>query len=164
MTADRDQLPRQFEPGDVLHYTPSGAFEPMHCRQATAVVYEDGRAVDTFWGIDDRSDGHVLNDKELETAELKFRLGEFRKLGEHWDRKNDEWMTYAPADRQRIGSQHQYQSTYYVRIGAEPDLDTQIANARAELEEAEEAVKSAERRLCWKREDLAKLEGQRVTS
>src|SRR4051812_3135615 len=94
----------QFQPGDVIGYTPAGG---THCRQATAVVREDGRAVDTFWGLEN-SQGHVLSDKELASAELRFRLGEFRKLGEHWDRKHDEWMTYAPADRQRIGSQHQY--------------------------------------------------------
>lgn len=158
MTPDSRQLLRHFEPGDVLDYIPKHG---NHCRQATAVVYEDG-AVDTFWGVNRYSEGYLLGDQEIEGAELRFPLGDFRKLGEHWEHKREEWLTYAPADRQRIGSQHQYQSTYYVRIGAEPDLDTQIANAREALAEAEREVSSAQQRIQLRWEDLAKLEAGRV--
>lgn len=149
------QTTTHFAPGDVLRYAPTGG---THCRQATAIVNENGCAVDTFWGVERYSDGHALSADELDTAELSFRLGDYRKLGEHWDHKHDEWMTYAPADRQRIGSQHQYQSTYYVRVGAEPDLETQIVNAREAVEEAERGVRSAESTLQRRREELARLE------
>jgi hypothetical protein len=148
-----------FKPGDVLSYVPVGGW---HARQGTAIVDERGCAVDTFWGVQGYSDGHVLSEAELAEAELKFRLGDYCKLGEHWDRKHDEWLTYAPEDRQMIGSQAQYQSTYYVRIGAEPDLNTQIQNARNAVEDAERGVSSAENRLHWARQDLARLESLRV--
>jgi hypothetical protein len=154
----REETTTQFVPGDVLRYAPTGG---THCRQCTAVVGENGCAVDTYWGVARYSDGHVLSAQELETAELLFRLGDFRKLGEHWDDKHDEWMTYAPADRQRIGSQNQYQSTYYVRVGAEPDLETQITNARDSVELAEGNVRIAESRLQWRRQELAELEAKR---
>jgi hypothetical protein len=147
-----------YAPGDVLRYVPTGG---THARQCTAIVGENGRAVDTYWGVGRCSDGHVLSAQELETAELVFRLGDFRKLGEHWDDKHDEWMTYAPADRQRIGSQNQWQSTYYVRVGAKPDLETQIANACEAVEDAERDVRSAQSTLQRRREHLAKLERSR---
>lgn len=145
-----------FEPGDVLDYIPS---DGHHCREGTALVNERGVAVDTFW--DSGSGAHVLNDTELATAGLRFRLADYHEIGKsHWDRGHKEtWLTYAPADRQIITAQHGLQSTLYVRNGAEPDLDTQIANAREAVQEAESAVGSAQARLGWRREDLAKLEG-----
>jgi hypothetical protein len=128
-----------FKPGDVLSYVPVGGW---HARQGTAIVDERGCAVDTFWGVQGYSDGHVLSEAELAEAELKFRLGDYCKLGEHWDRKHDEWLTYAPEDRQMIGSQ--------------------IQNARNAVEDAERGVSSAENRLHWARQDLARLESLRV--
>lgn len=149
---------RAFDPGDVLRYFPQ---DGNHCRQGTAIVHEDGRAVDTFWGLSGGNDGHVLRAGELEEAEVLFKLGEYRQLGEHWDKRHDEWLTYAPADRECIGSQHQYQSTYFVRIGAEPDLETQIRNAYEKLREAEEKLRSAGRSIEWAARDIAKLEAKR---
>jgi hypothetical protein len=161
MLSDRDQLLRQTErqPGDVLDYIPDGG---RHCREGIAIVNERGDAVDTFW--DSGSESHLLTEAELATAGLRFRLGDYRELGKtHWDRGHkDTWLTYAPADRQVTTAQHGLQSTLYVRNGAEPDLDTQIANAREAVQEAEHAVGSAQSRLEWRREDLAKLEAARV--
>lgn len=153
-----DSLPRQFAPGDVLRYSPTGG---THARQCTAIVLQNGNVMDTFWGLRPGDGGHYLSPEELATAELVFNLNDYRKLGEHWEPKRDEWLTYAPADRQRVGSQGQWQSTYYVRIGAGPDLETQIENARVAVEDA---VHSAERRLQWAREDLARLEASRVAA
>lgn len=143
------------KPGDVLRYAPIGGH---HARQGTAVVRADGCIIDTFWGPAGDSESHHLRPAELENAELLFNLSEYRKLGEHYDNKLQEWLKYAPADRARIGSQGQWQSTYYVRIGAEPDLPTQIANARERLADAESEVRAAKRTVEWRREDLAKLE------
>lgn len=150
---------RAFEPGAVLRYrTHDGS---NHCRQGTAIVHEDGRVVDTFWGLSGGNDGHVLRTSELEDAELLFKLGEYRQLGQHWDKCEEEWLTYAPADRELIGSQHQHQSTYFVRIGAEPDLETQIRNAYEKLREAEEALQSAGHKIEWAARDIALLEAKR---
>lgn len=145
----------RFKAGDVIRYVPDGGW---HARQGTAIVNEHGKAVDTFWGD---GSGHVLREKELAGAEVVFNLGDYRKLGEHFERRQDEWLKYAPEDRQRIGSQSQYQSTYYVRVGAEPSLDTQIENARVAVQDAESAVRSAQQTVEWRKEDLAKLEAER---
>lgn len=153
------QSSARFVPGDVIRYIPK---DGHHCRQATAIVYEDGCAVDTFWGLERWNSGHVLRDTEIEGAELLFKLADYRPLGAHYDNKLEEWLTYAPADRQRVGSQHQWQSTYFVRVGAQPDLDTQIANACKAVEEAEHEILSAQRRVEWRKEDLARLEAARV--
>lgn len=141
-------------PGDVLDYIP----ERYHCREGVAVVMESGTPVDTFWSLS--GDSHALTDAERATAGLRFRLSDYRKLGESWDDKKAEWLTYAPADRQVITSQHGLQRTYYVRIGSEPDLATQISNARERVAEAEAEVRAAEGFLERRREDLAELEAR----
>ena len=136
------------QPGDVLDYIPRERW----CREGTAIVLENGRAADTYWS----SERHILNEDELKTAGLRFRLSDFRQIP-----SQDEWMTYAPADRQVITAQHGLHRTYYVRIGAEPDLETQIANARDRLAQAEAEIATAMRRAEWRREDLAKLEAEK---
>lgn len=149
----------KFAPGDVLTYRPDPSkFMPNHCREGIAIVGDDGRALDTFWT--GGGDKHALTAVEWKSAELRFRLGEFRKLGESWDHRREEWLTYAPADRRTITSQHGHCCVYYVRNGADPDLDTQIANAREAVAEAERNVESAQRSLEWRREDLEKLEAK----
>jgi len=144
-------------PGDVLDYIPDR--ESRHCRESCAVVREDGRIFDTFWsgpkaglhGAD-----HELSDRELATAGLRFRLGDYREV-----KYEQEWLTFAPADRQYVSAQQGLQWTYYVREGAEPDLTTQIDNARGRVAEAERAVESAKASLERRRRELADLEAQR---
>lgn len=144
-------------PGDVLRYVPSR----RHCREGMAVVDEHGRSWDTFWD----SDRHHLTADELATAEVIGNLGDFKHLGSDacTGRRDHEleWGRYAPADRLAVTHQHRLQADYYVRRGATPDLDTQIANARSKVEEAEGNLGTAQRRLEWARRDLAKLEAQR---
>lgn len=137
------------KPGDVLDYVPSH----IHCREGIAIVQANGCALDTYWS----NDRYVLKSEEYATARLRFRLEDFREIAHE-----DEWMTYAPADRQVITSQHGLQRTYYLRIGSEPDLATQIENAREAVEKAEREVDSAQARLGRRREDLANLEATRV--
>jgi hypothetical protein len=151
-----------FSPGDVLDYIPDERWG-NHCREGIAIVNESGYAVDTFWGGYGGGNEHYLNEKEVETAGLLFRIGDYRKLGDHWGHHREEWLTYAPCDRQVITSQHRLQQTYYVRSGAEPNFATQIANAREAVREAERAVASAQLVVEWRREDLAKLENTGVT-
>lgn len=143
-----------FTPGDVLSYLPAH----HHCRQGTALVAENGRAFDTFWRIVPDNESHFLTEQELATAEVKFNVNDYDMLDEYAKGSEAKWKTYHPDDRGRIGSQHQWQSIYFVRKGAQPSLDTQIANAQADVEKAEADVRSAEHTLTWRREDLAKLE------
>jgi hypothetical protein len=146
-----------FTPGDVLSYIPKW----HHCRETTAFVREDGIAVDTFWRHTDSS-AAVLSEEEIATAEVRFNVNEFDALDIYSHSSRETWLTYHPDDRGRIPSQHGLQEALFVRKGAEPDLETQIANARREVEEALSEVDSAQRRLEWRREDLAKLEAGRV--
>lgn len=136
-------------PGDVLTYRP----ERNHCREGIAVVNEDGKAADTFWRVG--GDCH-LTAAELETVELRFRLGEYHEV-----KYVTEWLKYAPEDRQTITSQHGIQSIYYVRNGATEDLATQIAAAYAELREAEGELQSAGRKIEWAARKIAALEARR---
>lgn len=140
--------------GDVVSYLPK---DGPHCREATAIVVEDGRAFDTFWGPERDQYSHWLTPSEKATVEVEFNLDDFEPLDRYASRSAATWKTYHPDDRARIGSQHGLQQQYYVRKGARPDRGTQIKNAEVEVAEAEEAVRSAERRLEWKREDLATL-------
>jgi hypothetical protein len=145
--------------GDVLSYLPS----QHHCRQGTALVTEDGLAFDTFWGIRPDNQSHFLTPKELTTAEVKFNVNDFDMLDRYSRSSVSTWETYHADDRGRIGSQHQHQSVYFVRKGAQPDLGTQIENARGEVEEAESALRSAQYRLERRREGLARLEAAALT-
>jgi len=139
-----------FHEGDVLRYRPDRDVEPMHCREGLAIV-ADGRAFDTYWGFGGGR-RHVLTAPELANARLCFNLRDFREVSE------EEWLTHAPDDRGLVTAQHGWQSSYYVRVGAEPDLVTQIENARQAVVEAESAVRSAESTLEWRRKQLAELE------
>lgn len=149
-------------PGNVLSYIP----KDYHCRQGTAIVLEDGRgAVDTFWdefGKD--SNCHWLTGKELETAEVKFNVNDYEQIGTYGHcapSDEAEWARYRPEDRAHIGSQSQWCAVLLVRKGSKPDTETIIENARREVELAEGDVESANRKLGWARENLAKLEAER---
>lgn len=150
----------QFSPGDVLRYTPYGG---MHARQGTAIVRDNGRAVDTYWDEQGNGECHLLRPDELASAELLFNVGDYEVIGtvghcapsDEW-----KWLQYHPDDRQRIGSQHQYCALLFVRKGAKPDLSTRITNARQAVADAESHLESARHRLHWCQDDLAKLEAQ----
>lgn len=125
---------------------------PDHCREGIAIVREDGKAVDTFWmsGSD-----HVLDDAELESATLRFRLPEFHEV-DRW-----EWVKYAPEDRASLTRQHGMVAALYVRNGAEESIETQTKAAYAELREAEQELQSAGRKIEWAARKIAGLEAKR---
>jgi hypothetical protein len=146
--------------GDVLRYLP----ERHHCREGTAFVTERGDAVDTYWSTTysyGGADDHRLTAEELATAEVQFNVNDYDALDPYAGTSRPTWETYHPDDRGRISSQHGLQEELFVRRGAAPDLETQIANARAAVETAESNLWSAECRLAQCREDLARLEAQR---
>lgn len=147
-------------PGDVLRYRPLGEFEPHWCREGLALVDDNGHAFDTYWGT--YGDHHRLTEAELASADLVFNVNDYDELDQYSRGSRLTWETYHPDDRARITQQHGHQERLFIRLGAEPSLETQIENARAEVEQAETDLASSERRLQWRREDLAKLEAQRV--
>ncbi len=160
-----------FRVGDVVRYSPQPRFPGQRdvrwCREGTAIAEkrDDGRLVlvDTFWGSG--SDNHVLTDAELATAEIRFNLNDYDALKEYpRGASHDTWMKYAPAHRETVTAQHGLQSRYYIRKGAQPDLDTQIVNARAVVADAEAAVDSAKWHLECARRDLAALQQSAVTT
>lgn len=139
-----------FAPGDVVRYTP----ENRWCHHGIAVVQDDGHGRDTYWGNGPEC---YVAPSELVGGELIFRMGEFREAA-----NEGEWEKYAPADRGHL-PMGGYPERFFVRIDAEPDLETQIQNARAALQAAEDKVWSAVRAVKWAAEDLAKLEMQPST-
>jgi hypothetical protein len=144
----------RFRSGDVLRYTPRRA----HCKQGTAFVRDCGTPLDTYWSaFGDFEYGH-LSDEELATAEVVFNVNDYDMLDKYSRGSRLTWETYSPDDRGRIGSQHQCQSVYFVRKGAQPDLMTQIQNARAALAAAESDLRGAQYAVDSRRRDLAKLE------
>lgn len=152
-----------FKPGDVLSYIPAH----HHCREGTAFVTEAGRAVDTFWQSDyvgGTGYAHYLRDNELATATLRFNVNDYRALDIYSKSSHVEWMTYNPDDRGRISSQHGLQDALFLRLGAQPDLGTQIENAREALATAESEMRTAEWRVERRRQDLAELEASRVSA
>lgn len=66
----------RFKPGDVLRYVA----ETTHCRESTAFVTKDGRAVDTYWRTYGDGDPHRLTDDELATAEVRFNVSDYDAL------------------------------------------------------------------------------------
>lgn len=151
-----------FRAGDVIRYTPAGmtitGVADYHFREGTAVVGEDGRALDTFGN----SDPHLLTRAELESGQVLFNTEDYVKLGEQWETRNklSLWEQHRPEDRQEITHQHGSQATLYLRKGAKPDMNTRLANARELVAKAEAEVRSAEGTLTWRREQLAKLEAE----
>jgi hypothetical protein len=150
----------EIRPGDVVAYVPDdrGHGQRWWCREGTAIASEqDGKIVlhDTYWGSggNDR-----LTPSEVETAKVQFNLNDFERVGDQW-----RWERYAPSDRAVVTSQHRLQHTWLVRIGATPDLPTQVANARQRVADAEAKVESARNSLDWERRQLAELEAKAAT-
>lgn len=146
--------------GDVLWYVP----ETSHCREGTAFVNDRARALDTFWQPEGDGDSHALTDQELATAEVRFNVNDYEPLDRYSRSSRGTWETYHPVDRARIPSQHGLQEQLFIRRGASPDIGTQVANARERVAEAESELSLAERRLEWRREELAALEAKEPTN
>jgi len=144
--------------GDVVRYMSERP--DRWCREGLAVTKKIGgqtRLVDTYWEMYDPWVSHVLTDDEMATAEHLFNVSDYRALTGSEERR---WKEYRPEDRQEITSQHGLVRTLYVRIGSEPDVATKVQNARDDVAEAEEAVRSAESRLDGARRWLAHLEAE----
>jgi hypothetical protein len=145
----------EFKPGDVVRYDVADRW----CREGTAIAatWKDQVVLlDTYW---QSSDQHRLTDDEVATAELLFNLADFDELpsGRHLG-SSGKWMQYSPADRKRITAQHGLVVRYFIRKGAQPDLATQIENARQAVADAYEKLRNAERDVDYARRKLARLE------
>jgi len=136
--------------GDVYTYTPT----QHHCREGLAIENERGRLIDWFWGGHDASFDNIV---DRDAADLTFvaNLDDYELMPLDGRESNRD---YAPADRLVIHSQHGLQRTYYVRKGSTPDLSTKIENAREKVRQAEEAARSAQWKVEWAQEELARLE------
>lgn len=128
-----------------------------HCREGVATEDRPGVFLDTFWGGGER---HVLTAVERQTMRERFDTDDFEELDGSKFEQHGRWATYAPADRETIPSQHGLQVRYFVRLGASPDLPTQIETAKAKVTEAEHQVERAASSLQWARDELAALEAR----
>jgi len=113
---------------------------------------------DTYW----TSENHVLTEEEVASAELLFNLADYDELDRY--RRHESaatWKTYRPEDRETVTSQHGLQTRWFVRKGAEPDLQTQIENACEAYLEAQSKLRSAEADVRYAWQVLAELEAKR---
>ena len=127
----------RFKAGDVVRY--DSELPDRWCREETAIVEDRNTRlifVDTYWGS--MFDSHILTLSEIDTAEVMFNLSNFREVARYAP-----WLDYHPDDRAAITSQHGLQRRRFVRIGAEPDQDTCIENAREAVRDAENKVNAA---------------------
>lgn len=118
-----------------------------------------GRAVDTYWSPDGCQDAHVLRPGELETAVLLFNIQDYERV-----EGRETWEQYNHADRERITSVHGMREALFVRHGARPCIETQVARAREDFESAGAAVRAAAGRLAVARERLAGLDEELVAA
>lgn len=150
-------LKTAFKLGDVVQYD----VEDPHCREGMAIAKqrEDGRTylADTYWS----SENHILSEAEVASAELVFNLADYDELDQYRHESAAKWKTYAPADRERITSQHGLQVRWFIRKGASPDLQTQIENACEAYVEAQSKLRSAEADVRYAWQVLSELEAQR---
>lgn len=137
--------------GDVLTWTPAD----RHCREGQAIVVNlrGGLlgAYDTYWVGEKR---HWL-DTELATATVQFNLNDYTQTT-----NREEWLRHLPADRAMITHQHGSITELYLRNGAQPDLNTEIANAVDAVRQASLDVTAAQSRLRRAEARLADLQSQ----
>ena len=146
----------EFKADDVVRYTSER--RDRWCREGTAIACgDDAILVDTFWG-GYGSDSHVLTPDERATAEVLFNIADYDELDRYNHGSEGTWRKYAPGDRTVITSQHGLQRRWFVRKGAQPNLPTQIQNAREAVAQAEEKLSSAQWWLDSARRELAELE------
>ena len=135
----------------VFDYDVDGS---RHCREGVATGEENG-LFDTFWGVS--GERHRLTEAEAESARLRFNTDDFEEVGRYSKGVPSEWAERHPDDRETIPSQHGLQQRWFIRKGSQPDHATRLANAQQSLEEAESALRSAESRVLWAREDVEKI-------
>lgn len=145
--------------GDVIRYRSER--DNSWCREGMAIATNryggDLVLVDTYWGSPSVED-HILTAHEIGTAELLFNLADYDEVGRYSRTAPSEWEQRAPEDRQIITQQHRLQTRWFIRKGSTTDRATIIRNARDRLEAAEGEVESAQRRVQWAREELARAE------
>lgn len=160
MTAPIESTRTEFKPGDVVRYDTG---MDRHCREGWAIAEARLDSVvlfDTFWGTP--GDRHLLTYDELGTAEVVFNLDDYDELDQYRRHKSAAtWKTYRPEDRETVTSQHGLQVRWFVRKGAEPDLQTQIENACEAYVEAQSKLRSAEADVRYAWQVLAELEAKR---
>lgn len=137
---------------DVYTYTP----KERHCIEGLAIENERGDLIDWFWGGSTVSYRQRVA-RDAEDLTLVANLGDYELTARDGRESNSD---YAPKDRLTITSQHGWQRMHYFRKGAAPDISTRIENARAALHEAEAEARSAQHRVEWAQESLAKLESE----
>lgn len=137
---------------DVYTYTP----EERHCIEGLAIENERGDLIDWFWGGSTVSHRQYVS-RDAADLTLVANLDEYELTPRDGRESNKD---YAEADRLVIHSQHGLQRAHYVRKGASPDHSVRIQNARARLEGAESAARSAQRDVEWARTMLAALEAE----
>jgi hypothetical protein len=141
--------------GTVVRYTPDPSrHDPAWCREGMAIADKFGYLHDTYW--QGTGDAHIVNAAELASVEVLFQLGDYDEI-DRYQRHSPTWETYDPDDRRVITSQHRLQRRWFIRKGAKPDLATQIANAEDRVSDAEGDLRTAERNLKWRRDELAAL-------
>lgn len=139
----------------VFRYTIEGS---RHAREGWAVEIGPGDFRDTYWS----SDRYQLGVKEVESLEFQFDTEDFEPIiGDYGSGIPPIWTEYASEDRARIPSQHGLRSTWYLRRGASPDLDTQIRAQREILEREESSLRSVQARRDSAQARLKELLAQR---
>ena len=142
----------------VLTYTPEGS---TWCREGWATEQSNG-VFDTYWTT--TGSEHRLTEAEIANATFQFDTDDFDELDQYQYGVKDRWATFAETDRRYIPSQHGLALRYFVRKGAQPDLETQIANAQEHLRSMESGLVTARLRVKGAKESLAELIAQRRTS
>lgn len=149
----------EFKAGDVVRYETLDRPD-RHCREGMAIAKAGGNGrvllVDTFWAS--FSESHTLTAEEVATAEPVFNLADYDELDRSRHGAAEKWKTYAPADREVVTSQHGLQVRWFIRKGVEPDLATQIDNARDAVGDAYEKLRRAEHGVEYALRSLALLE------
>lgn len=139
----------------VFRYTIEGSH---HAREGWAVEIAPGDFRDTYWS----SDRYRLNVREVETLDFQFDTDDFEPItGNYGSGIPPHWTEYAPEDRARIPSQKGLRTTWYLRRGASPDLDTQIEAQRVILEREDANLRSVQARRDEAQERLAGLLARR---
>ncbi|WP_074346609.1 hypothetical protein [Mycobacteroides abscessus] len=158
----QEEAMSRFRLNDVVRYRPS----EHHCRESVAIATDRGGnivLVDTFWQSGGQDD-HVLTESEIATIELVFNTDDYDELDRYASSSEGLWNKYATSDRQVVTSQHGSQMRWFIRKGAFPDWDTQIANARKVVADCERGLESMRRSLEWARRDLAEVMAAAATA
>jgi len=143
------------KPGEVYAYTPISGW----CHEGTAIVAKCGRLVDTYWGIDANPGEYAIHPDEVNTARLLFDMADYDMLYRYGrDTSKFRWEQFHTEDRQKVTEQHGCRTIYFVRKGAHHSLAQRITNAHRDLAEAEGELRSAQRSVELRKEDLQELE------